>query len=399
VPEGADVDVELDPFAPSDRVSYEQLGQMRQECPVARIPVGWYLSRQSDVLDATKRLDTFAASFRAPGVVVPEEEQFINEIVGARHARVRKVINASIAHHKAMRMESFIRDLCNEYLDPVIERESGDLIQEVTVPLPINVIAHLIGVPRGDWEHFWRWSDEVVEGTYPTQYRNERGKGLAGAHPEFTSYIDGLIAERRGHDDQPDDFLNRLLTTEVDGRSLTDVEVRTQLVFLVISGNETTRHLLGNLLATLALEPDVFAALKADRSLVERAIEESLRLHSPIHVLLRNVVADTAVFGPEMEAGEKIVFGIASANRDETVHVDPDEFRLDRSNWRDHVAFGGGPHVCPGAALARLEAKILCETVLDRLDAIEVAPGWERRKTPVFWANGPVDLPVHVRGH
>src|ERR1700728_3236368 len=87
VPTGADVDVELDPFAPSDRVSYEQLGQMRQECPVARIPVGWYLSRQSDVLDATKRLDTFAASFRAPGVVVPEEEQFINEIVGARHGR------------------------------------------------------------------------------------------------------------------------------------------------------------------------------------------------------------------------------------------------------------------------------------------------------------------------
>jgi cytochrome P450 len=254
-------------------------------------------------------------------------------------------------------------------------------------------------VPRTDWEHFWRWSDEVVEGSYPTQYRNELGEGLAGAHPEFTAYIDGLIAERRVQADKPDDFLNRLLTTEVDGRSLTDVEVRTQLVFLVISGNETTRHLLGNLLATLALEPDVFAALQADRSLVERAVEESLRLHSPIHVLLRNVVTDTSVLGPEMGAGEKIVFGIASANRDEAVHEDPAEFRLDRPNWRDHVAFGGGPHVCPGAALARLEAKVLLETVLDRLDAIEVVPGWERRKTPVFWANGPVDLPVIVRGH
>jgi cytochrome P450 len=393
------VDIELDPFRAEDQVPYEQLRTMRRECPVARIPVGWYLSRQAEVLDAVRQVDTFVASFRAPGVEVPDDEQFINEIAEPRHSRVRKIINASVAYHKAMRIEPFIRDLCDEYLEPMIRRGSGDLLADFAVVIPVNVIAHLIGVPRNDWQQFWRWSDEVVEGTYPTLYRNERGAGLAGAHPEFTAYVDALVAARREDAAPPDDFLTRLLTTEVEGRNLSDVEIRTQLVFLIISGNETTRHLIANLLATMATRPDIFAAVKSDRTLVDRAVEESLRLQPPIHLLLRNVATDTTAFGPAMCEGEKIVFGLASANRDESVHADPDEFRLDRPNWREHVAFGGGSHVCPGSALARLEAKVVLETMLDRVDTLEVEDGWQWRKTPVFWGNGPVDLPVRITGH
>jgi cytochrome P450 len=399
VPVDDHIDIGLDPFEAVDHVDYERLRTMRTECPVARIPVGWYLSTQADVLEAVRRVDTFVASFRSPGVVVPEEEQFINELAEPHHTRVRKVINASVAYHKAMQIEPFIRQLADEYLDPIIGRGGGDLVTDFVVSIPVNVIAHLIGVPRGDWRRFWHWSDEVVEGTYPTEYRNERGEGLAGAHPEFTAYVDRLIADRRVEPDPPDDFLSRLIATEVEGRHLSDVEIRTQLVFLIISGNETTRHLIANLLATVATRPDVFAALKADRSLVDRAVEESLRVDPPIHILLRNVAADTDVLGPAMCEGEKIVFGLASANRDERVHEDPDEFRLDRSNWREHVAFGGGPHVCPGSALARLEAKVVLETVLDRVDTLEVEEGWHWRKTPVFWGNGPVDLPVRLTGH
>ena len=102
------------------------------------------------------------------------------------------------------------------------------------------------------------------------------------------------------------------------------------------------------------------------------------------------------MFGEVMIPGEKIVFGVSSANRDEAIHERPDEFRLDRPNFRDHVAFGGGPHICPGASLARLEARVALETFLDRLETAEPAPGWTWRKTPVFWANGPVDLPATV---
>jgi cytochrome P450 len=184
--------------------------------------------------------------------------------------------------------------------------------------------------------------------------------------------------------------------TEVDGKRLTDVEVRSQLVFLIISGNETTRHLIANLVATVVTNPDLFATLKADRSLIERAVEESLRLDSPVHVLLRNCEQATDMFGVDMKPGEKILFGVASANRDETKYDDAHSFRLDRPNWRDHFAFGGGPHICPGASLARLEARVALETFLDRVTTAETEPGWTRRKTPVFWANGPVDLPVRV---
>ena len=387
------VDAQINPFEWSD-VPHDLFSELRGSCPVARTKSGWFLASFDDVSAATKHVEVFAASFREPGVVVPPEEQFINEILEPRHGKIRKIINSAVSHHKAMAVESFVRDLCNEYLDPIIANGGGELIEEFIAPLPIHVICHLIGVPRADWAHFRRWSDEVVQGTYTTKYYNERGSGLAGAHPEFTEYVDTLIAERRAMSSPPADLVTRLLTTVVDGDKLTDVEVRTQLIFIIISGNETTRHLIGNLFATCVTNPAIFARLKADRALVDRAVEESLRIDSPIHILLRDCLQANDMFGVRMEVGEKVAFGIASANRDETHHSDPHSFLLDRDNWRDHVAFGGGPHVCPGALLARLEAKVALETFLDRVDHAVAETDWVRRKAPVFWANGVVDLPV-----
>ena len=243
-------------------------------------------------------------------------------------------------------------------------------------------------------EDLARWSDELVHGTYPTQYRNERGEGLAGAHPEFTAYVDAIIAARRALDHPGDDLVGRMLSEEVDGRGLTDVEARTQLVFLFASGNETTRHLIGNLLHTLATDPDLYARLRADRALVPVAVEESLRMDSPIQHLFRDCRRDVELDGEHLHAGDKVVFGVSSANRDAARFEDPDDFRLDRSNPRGHIAFGGGPHVCPGANLARLEARIAVEVLLDRVAAIHVAPTHTFEKTPVFWAYGPTALPV-----
>jgi cytochrome P450 len=369
---------------------------MRARCPVARIPVGWYLSRLDDVVAASKLVDTFVASFRAPGVVVPEEQKFISEISGARHGRIRRLVNGAVAHHRTIQLEPVVRALCDEYLDPIIARGHGELVAELTAPIPINVIAQFTGVPRADWEQFRQWSDEIVSGTYPALHRNERGEGLAGAHPEFARYLDDLIAARRGQADAPDDLVTRLLQADIDGRQLTPVEVRTQIAFIILAGNETTRQLLGNLLVRLATDRALFDHLRADRSLVERAVEESLRIDPPFPMLIRNVEQPTDVFDHAMQPGEKIVFGLASANRDEAVYDDPDRFDLARANWREHVAFGAGPHVCPGASLARLEAHVLLDAVLDRIEQLTPEPGWVPRKTPVFFANGPIDLPVRV---
>ena len=387
---------QFDPFEARDDVPYDEFARLRATCPVAPTPSGWYLARRDDVHEATKAVDVFVASFREPGVVVPEDEKLVSEIAEPRHGQVRRIINATVAHHKSMRAEPFIRDLCHDYLMPVLERGHGELVSEFIAPVPINVIAHLIGVPRGDWLQFKTWSDEVVEGTYPTLNRNDRGEGLAGAHPEFTAYIDELVAQRRRDPDRPDDLVTRLIETEIDGHRLNDVEVRTQLVFLVISGNETTRHLIGNLVGRLVSDPDLFATLAADRSLIEAAVEESLRIDPPIHLLIRDCVEATSMFDEAMSVGDKVVFGIASANRDEACFDDAASFDLDRPNIREHLSFGGGAHVCPGSSLARLEARVALEVFLDRVASARFADGYQWTKTPVFWANGPRELPVEL---
>jgi cytochrome P450 len=376
------------------------LAALRRDHPVTRTPAGpWYFARFDDVLGATKAVDTFNASFREPGVVVPDEEQFINEIPEPRHGKIRRIINSAIAAHRIGRVEPYCTDLCNQLLDDMLARVASDggpvdLMHDYVVPVPNNVIAHLLGAPPSDYRLWAEWSDEVVTGTYPTLYRNERGEGLAGAHPEFTAYIDAAIAERRAR--PRDDFMTRLLQTEVDGRRLTDVEARSQLVFLFISGNETTRNLIGNLLWMLASDSELFEQLHADPELIPTAVEESLRHDPPVQFLMRTCTAETEVQGERICPHDKVAFGIASANRDETVFEDPHSFRLDRPDPRNHLGFGGGPHVCPGATLARLEARVAIGVFLERVAAVRLAPGQGYEKVPVFWARGPHRLEVEL---
>jgi cholest-4-en-3-one 26-monooxygenase len=386
----------FDPLtAAFDDAGFEQL---RRECPIVRTEQGpWYLARHADVLAATQDVHTFVASFRQPGIEVPDEEQLISEIPEPRHGQVRRIINSAIAAHKIGRVEPFVVELTNQLLDGLLAAEGPvDLIHDLVMPVPNNVIAHLLGAPTEDFRLWAAWSDEVVQGTWPATNRNERGVGLPGAHPEFTAYVDGLIADRRA--EPRDDFISRLLQTEVDGRALTDVEARTQLVFLFISGNETTRHLIGNLLWVLADDPELFGRLQADRSLLPAAVEESLRLDPPIRFLLRNCMVETEVHGEQLCPRDKVAFGLASANRDEAVYDDPHSFRVDRPDLRSHVAFGGGPHVCPGASLARLEARVVADVFLDRVAEVRpVAPG-AYEDVPVSWAHGPRALRVHLVG-
>jgi len=376
-----------------------ELAELRARCPVVRTPGGpWYLARHEDVLKATQDVHTFVASFRAPGVVVPDEEQLVNEIPEPRHGQIRRIINSAIASHRIARIEGFCRDLCHELLDDLLRRgEPVDLVSEFVMPVPNNVIAHLLGAPPEDFRLWAAWSDEVVTGTWPALNRNERGEGLPGAHPEFAAYIDALIADRRAHP-RDDDFITRLLDTEVDGRRLTDVEARTQLVFLFISGNETTRHLIANLLWTLAHEPGILAALRADPELVPTAVEESLRHDPPIRFLLRNCMVDTDLHGEHLCPADKVAFGLASANRDETLFDDPHSFRLDRPDPRAHLAFGGGPHVCPGANLARLEARLALAAFVARVAEIHPRHPGAYENVPVAWAHGPRSLVVDLKG-
>ena len=386
--------VDYNPFDVAADVPIDALREMRATCPVGRIDVGWLLTRHEHVKNAVRDIDSFRTSYREPGVVVPEEEQLLPEMPEPRHGKVRRIVNAVVGWHKAMRMEPFIRDLSHEYLDVLLARGEGDLVADFAAPIPINVMAEMLGVPRADWPLFRLWSDEVVQGEYVNKNRTERGEGFGGGHPEFSAYVDDLIRTRTTRDDRRDDMVTRLIHTEVDGLRLTPVEIRTQLISLILGGNETTRHLIANILARLAVHPQLLEQLHADPSLIVAAVEESLRLEPPIHQMLRTVEKPLDRFGPSMCPGDKIVYAVASANRDEVVFADGDTWRLDRANAREHLAFGDGPHICPGQAIARLEGKVTTEVFVERVGALAPVVGWRHRKVPVFWANGPIDVRV-----
>jgi cytochrome P450 len=369
---------------------------MTAACPVQRGENGnWVFTGYAEVLAATQDVEAFRANFRAPGVVVPPEEQFVNEIPEPRHGHVRKIINSAIASHRLTGVEPLCDELCRELLTGLRALAGPvDLVTQYVMPVPNSIIAHLLGAEPSEYEKWAAWSEEVTYGTYPSLYRNERGVGFAGAHPEFAAYVDAIIADRRAN--PREDFVTRLITREVDGRRLTDTEARVQLVFLFISGNETTRHLLGNLLHRIARDPGLFAELAADRKLIEAAIEESLRLDPPVKMLMRTCSAETVVAGEQITDGEAVVFGIEQANRDAGKFDDPDDFRLDRPDMRRHLGFGGGPHVCPGAHLARMEARVAVNTLLDMASGVTIEHGFMYENVPVVWAKGPRSLPVRI---
>lgn len=395
------LDFDWDPMDTGARIPFDVYARLRRETPISKTKGGaWFIARQDDLIAATKDVDAFRASMREPGVVVPPEEMLISEIPEPRHGQVRRIVNSAVAAHRLGRVEDFTRDLAHRLFDDAIEKSRDgafvELVQEIVMPVPTSVIAVLLGAPAEDYALWGAWSDEVVQGDYPRFNRNDRGEGLSGGHPEFTAYVDAMIAARKADPDPPPDFTTRLLRTEIDGQRLSDTELRTLVVFLLISGNETTRHLISNLLHRLATTEGLLETLRERPDLIPNAVEESLRLDSVIINLVRTVCRDTVFRGHAMREGERVFFGVASANRDESLYEAPDEFRLDRPKPKGHAAFGGGPHVCPGASLARLEGRIVLEVAVERLAEITLEPGFTWQKVPVFWANGPTRLPAKL---
>ena len=322
-----------DPLDASAGVPYEALAELRTACPVSRTPSGaYFLARRDDVLAATKDVDTFQASFREPGVVVPPEEQLISEIPEPRHGKIRRIINSAIAQHRIGRVETSPASCATTCSTACSTRRGGDLVAEYVTPIPAQVIANLLGADPADYHLFAEWSDVVVQSTYATKNRREdgeEGEGLAGVCPEFVDYLDRMIAERKASADPPDDFVTRLINTEVDGQRLTDLEMRTQLAFLLMAGNETTRHLIANMLETVCADPALFERLRADRGLVPTVVEESLRHDPPIHVLLATAQTVRRSRGVSIPSGVKVGFGLASAN-DESAYGDPAASSPDR---------------------------------------------------------------------
>jgi cytochrome P450 len=389
----------LDPFSPTTTEErHETLARMRVEAGVHKLPTGqWFAISAEAVETGLKSVEHFVGSFGDAGDL-PEEKQILAGIPEPRHGKIRKIINSVFAYHHASAVEGWALALSERLVEGALA-ESGAkgsvcLMQGLARPLPSAVIAHLLGVPSEDHATFARWSDEVLAGAQSDMGSRPAGAELSSIHSEFGDYIREQVAVRKDDPNAPDDLTTRLLNAEVDGERLSETAVRTQLQFLIMAGNETTRNLIGNMLKHLAGLPELYRALREDRELLVPISEEVLRVDTPVQLLARTCTRPIVLDGVQVEAGERVLFHVGAANRDPARFADPTQMNPGRERVKEHLGFGAGPHICPGAFLARMETRVAFEAFLDRVQAFELAPSHRPDQNPVFWANGPQSLRV-----
>jgi cytochrome P450 len=391
----------FDPFdADTVHDAWPALRSLREEAAVVSVANGLrYVTRHAECKDTLRDTVAFsnASGFKAPGVVVPVEDRTLGELDPPQHSFVRRAMVTAITPKAVRAAEGFISSTASARLGAV-PRDGGavDLVPLYTVPLPNRVTVHLLGLPASDADMIAAWAKELMESGFPATNRSDRGEGFVNAFPEFAGYIDSQIARRLSGEVDADDVISRLARLEVDGSRLTLRQSRAMVRNLITGGLTTTSQLLGNLIHQVLTVPGLETAVRADPAVLDVAMEESLRLTPPVLLAPRGCVADVSIGGCPVHAGERVVVGLASANRDERVFDDPDDFRFDRPNAGDHLTFGYGPHVCPGASLARTVTRVGVLELLSAFPAgsLRLAPDYVRVNVPTFFESGPRTLDV-----
>lgn len=343
-----------------------------------------------------------ASGFKAPGIEVPGPDRLLGELDPPLHTPVRRVMVTALTPRVVHAAAPFIEDTAAALLDAIPVPGSADLVTGFTVALPNRVTVHLLGLPAGDADRLATWAKELMESEFPATNRTARGEGFAAAFPDFAGYIDEQIEHRAaaldGDADDSTDVLTRLLSLTVDGEPLPRRQIRALVRNLITGGLTTTSQLLGNLLHALLTMPGLEAAARRDDGVLAAAVEESLRVSPPVLFVPRGCIHDATVAGVPVHAGERLVVGTASANRDEDVFAEADTFRADRPNADQHLTFGYGAHVCPGASLARSVAHLGVGVFLRRFPpgSIRLAPGYRFENVPTYFECGPRRLPVET---
>ncbi len=372
---------------------YRAFSRLRGQCPVHRLPTGEMVAvSHQATADGVRAVENFAGTFSDSGALA-EEDIILAGIPEPRHSEVRRIFLSALTD--IARHEKFIRTLAERFVDETVAMASAageaELMQGLARRLPSAVIAYLLGLPMEDVDRFARWTDELLDRQGSATSANT---ALVDLHDEFAAYLEGHILARRADANAPDDIIARFTRAQVDGAALGVRAIQTQMMFFIIAGNGTTRDLIGNLLLRLAEDPALFAEVARDRALIPALVEEVLRLDSPVQILARNCRADTVLDGTPVKAGQRVLFSLASANRDEAVWPDADALKPGRDRGRAHLAFGAGPHICPAASLARMEALHALDALMNRVTGMAFAPGYTLDLNPVVWANGPQTLRV-----
>lgn len=400
--------LDYDPFAPEVLADpFPFYDELRRGCPVHQFdgythPL-YTATRYDDVVELLTSVDAWSSRW---GQMPTYDDRGCLFSDPPTHTMYRKIVQKSFAPRHVSRMENEIAELVGELLDAMEQRGHADIHDDLACPLPVLVIAKILGVPTSDLAQFKQWSDDQLASV------NTPGRGSADvSRKAMADYFVDQIGQRRaalvaaGHDPLlappevldsviPDDVMSGLLIAEVDDRRLNERELLIILNQLLVGGNETTTSLITNLFWRLLDEPEQLRMLRTRPDLDAIAVEESLRLDAPVLGLYRTAVGEQTLSGVVLEDRAKVMATFGAANRDPAVFDEPDRFRLDREpeQLRKHVAFGMGHHFCPGAHLSRLEARIALRLTLDRFDNLAAAGASERIAPYILW--GRKSLPV-----
>lgn len=301
-----------------------------------------------------------------------------------RHNVLRALVSQAFTPRAISRMEDRMRAIVNELLDAGVKNGRIDIISDLAYPLPVIVIAEMLGVPPEERDQFKRWSDDVVSDSL------ERSQASID---ELDRYFQGIVAQRRK---MPwDDLVSDLLAARLDGEPLTNNEIIDFCVLLLVAGNETTTNLIGNAVLCFDEYPEALAEIRSDRALLPGALEEVLRFRSPVQRISRVPTTDTSIEGKQIKANQPVFLWIAAANRDEQQFPRAETFDIRRSPNR-HLAFGNGIHICLGAPLARLESKVAFECLLERFPKLQRERSVPLQPIQSFFGYGVEHLPVQV---
>jgi cytochrome P450 family 142 subfamily A polypeptide 1 len=386
---GLDVDLADGNFyadGPAARAAY---AWMRANQPVFRDRNGLAAAATYQaVLDAERDPELFSNT----GGIRPDQPgmPYMIDMDDPAHVLRRKLVNSGFTRKRVMDKVPSIEKLCDALIDGVCERGEADFVRDIAAPLPMAVIGDMLGVLPDEREMLLKWSDDLVCGLSSTVDESTIQK-LMETFAAYTAFTMEVIADRRSN--PRDDLFSILVNAEVDGQRMADEEIVFETLLILIGGDETTRHTLSGGTEQLLRHQDQWQRLVADPELLPGAIEEMLRWTSPVKNMCRTLTADTEFHGTELKAGEKMMLMFESANFDEAVFGDPENFRIDR-NPNSHMAFGFGSHFCLGNQLARLELKLMLGKVLQRLPDLRLADSGALPLRPANFVSGLESMPV-----
>jgi cytochrome P450 len=372
--------VEPDLYSPDSYVEaapHEAFDELRARCPVYRHPHPdggeyWLLSRHQDVVDVSRDHRTFSSekAFVMVDDLPPEILEMVhNQLLGMdppRHGPIRRLVISRFTKAMVAAREPRIREICREIFAAVAGWDQCDFVNDVAGKLPTAVIGEMMGVPEDMWEQMRIWSDLQTSADDPDL--GASAEEITQASIEMGTYGFQLASERKNK--EGDDLISLLVNVEMDGEKVTEMEFASLFVQITVAGNETTRGLIASGMQQLIEQPVLYRELEQQPELIPAAVEEMLRYFCPLHYFRRTATCPARIGDQAVAENDRVVMMYSAANRDPDVFDQPQEFDIHRAK-NPHLAFGYGIHLCLGANLARLEARVFFEEFFKAFAGIE----------------------------